>query len=115
MKIEFYKHSIGEEEKRNVLECLDGIFLTTGSYVSEFENKFSEYLGLNYAVGLTSCTAALHLSLLVLGIGPGDEVITTPMTFIATVTAIIHTGAKPIFVDVEKETALINPDLMKVQ
>ena len=113
MKIEFYKHSIGEEEKRNVLECLDGIFLTTGSYVSEFENKFSEYLGLNYAVGLTSCTAALHLSLLVLGIGPGDEVITTPMTFIATVTAIIHTGAKPIFVDVEKETALINPDLIE--
>lgn len=113
MKIEFYKHSIGEKEKRNVLECLDGIFLTTGSYVSEFENRFSEYLGLNYSVGLTSCTAALHLSLLALGIGPGDEVITTPMTFIATVTPIIHAGAKPIFVDVEKETGLIDPDLIE--
>ncbi|MHC3130097.1 MAG: DegT/DnrJ/EryC1/StrS family aminotransferase [Candidatus Bathyarchaeota archaeon] len=113
MKIEFYKHSIGEEEKRNVLECLDGIFLTTGSYVSEFENRFSECFGLNYSVGLTSCTAALHLSLLALGIGPGDEVITTPMTFIATVTPIMHAGAKPIFVDVEKETGLIDPDLIE--
>ncbi len=113
MKIEFYKHSIGKEEKQKVLECLDSIFLTTGSYVSEFENKFAGYLGLKYAVGLTSCTAALHLSLLAAGIGPGDEVITTPMTFIATVTAIIHTGAKPIFVDVEKETALLNVNLIE--
>ncbi|GAG23729.1 unnamed protein product, partial [marine sediment metagenome] len=67
----------------------------------------------NYSVGLTSCTAALHLSLLALGIGPGDEVITTPMTFIATATPIMHTGAKPIFVDVEKETGLIDPDLIE--
>ncbi len=110
MKIEFYKHSIGEEEKLKVLECLEGIFLTTGSYVSEFEKEFASYLNLQYAVGLTSCTAALHLSLLALGIGKGDEVITTPMTFIATATAIMHTGAKPIFVDVEKDTALIDPE-----
>jgi dTDP-4-amino-4,6-dideoxygalactose transaminase len=109
MKVEFYKHNIGEEEKRKVLECLDGIFLTTGSYVAEFEEEFAQYLGLRYAVGLTSCTAALHLALLALGIGEGDEVITTPMTFIATATAIMHTGAKPVFVDVEPETALIDP------
>ena len=110
MKIEFYKHDIGEEEKKKVLECLDGIFLTTGSYVSEFEEQFARYLNLKYAVGLNSCTAALHLSLLALGIGKGDEVITTPMTFIATATSIMHTGAKPVFVDVEENTALIDPD-----
>lgn len=110
MKIEFYKHNIGEEEKRKVLECLDGIFLTTGSYVAEFEEKFANYLNLQYAVGLTSCTAALHLSLLALCIGEGDEVITTPMTFIATAIAIMHTGAKPVFVDVEPDTALLDPD-----
>jgi len=110
MKVEFYKHNISEEEKKNVLECLDGIFLTTGSYVAEFEERFASYLNLKYAVGLSSCTAALHLSLLALGIGEGDEVITTPMTFIATATAIMHTGAKPVFVDVEADTTLINPD-----
>jgi dTDP-4-amino-4,6-dideoxygalactose transaminase len=104
VRIEFYKHNIGQEEKEKVRECLDGIFLTTGSYVAEFEEKLADYLQLKRAVGLTSCTAALQLSLLALGIGPGDEVITTPMTFIATAIAIIHTGAKPIFVDVQKET-----------
>ncbi len=110
MKIEFYKHNIGEEEKRKVLECLEGVFLTTGSYVAEFEEKLANYLNLQCAVGLTSCTAALHLSLLALGIGRGDEVITTPMTFIATANAIMHTGAKPVFVDVEPDTALLDPD-----
>ena len=110
IKVEFYKHNIGEEEKKKVLECLDGIFLTTGSYVAEFEEQFASYLNLKYAVGLNSCTAALHLSLLALGIGEGDEVITTPMTFIATTTAIMHTGAKPVFVDVEPDTALIDPE-----
>lgn len=110
MKVEFYKHNIGEDEKRKVLECLDGIFLTTGDYVSEFENMFARYLNLKYSVGLTSCTAALHLSLLALGIGESCEVITTPMTFIATATAIMHTGAKPVFVDVEPDTALIDTD-----
>lgn len=110
MKVEFYKHNIGEEEKKKISECLDGIFLTTGSYVAEFEEKFADYLGLKYAVGLNSCTAALHLSLLSLGIGEGDEVITTPMTFIATATPIMHTGATPVFVDVEPNTALIDPN-----
>jgi len=113
MKIEFYKHNIGKEEKDKVLECLDGIFLTTGSYVAEFENKLAQYLNIEHVVGLTSCTAALHLSLLALNIGEGDEVITTPLTFIATATAIMHTGARPVFVDVEPETGLINPDNIK--
>ncbi len=109
MKIEFYKHNVGKEEKQRVLECLSGIFLTTGTYVSEFEERFAGYLNSRYAVGLTSCTAALHLSLLALGIGEDDEVITSPMTFIATATAIMHTGARPVFVDVKPDTALIDP------
>jgi len=109
LKVEFFKHGLGRDEKEKILECLDGIFLTTGSYVSEFETNFARYTGLDYAVGLTSCTAALHLSLLAMGIGSGDEVITTPMTFIATATAVIHTGAHPVFVDVEPHTGLIDP------
>ena len=109
MKVEFYKHNLGREEKQNVLECLDGIFLTTGQYVKDFEAQFAEYLGVKHVVGLTSCTAALQLSLLALGVGPGDEVITTPMTFIATANAICHVGAKPIFVDVEADTGLLDP------
>lgn len=109
MKVEFYRHGLDDEEKNSVLECLDGIFLTTGSYVKKFEHEFSKYLNLKYSVGLASCTAAIHLSLLALGIGEGDEVITTPMTFIATATAIMHTGATPIFVDIEPDTALIDP------
>lgn len=109
MKVEFFKHGLGREEKDKILECLDGIFLTTGSYVKEFETDFARHMGLDYAVGLTSCTAALHLSLLALGVGSGDEVITTPMTFIATATAVIHTGARPVLVDVEPDTGLIDP------
>ncbi len=109
MKVEFYVHNVGEAEKRSVMECLDGLFLTTGERVAEFEKHLSEYLHVPYSVGLTSCTAALHLALLALGIGPGDEVITTPMTFIATATSIMHTGAVPVFVDVEPATGLIEP------
>ena len=79
----------------------------------QFEKSFSEQIGCAYTVGVTSCTAALHLSLLANGIGPGDEVITTPMTFIATATAIIQAGATPIFADVEKDTG--NIDVKEVE
>src|SRR5439155_14408900 len=81
-----------------------------GPRVTQFEDMMKEYTGARYAVGVSSCTAALHLSLLVLGVGPGDEVITTPMTFAATANAIIHAGAKPVFVDVNRATMLIEPD-----
>jgi len=113
MKVEFYKHNIGQQDIDNVVEVLNSLFLTTGEVVSEFEYKFSQYLGSRYTVGVTSCTAALHLSLLACGIGPGDEVITTPMTFIATANAVLFTGAKPVFVDVEPETGNINTDLIE--
>jgi len=113
MKIEFYKHNISQGDIDNAVKVLNSIFLTTGETVEEFEKRFSQYLGCRYTVGVTSCTAALHLSLLAYGIGPGDEVITTPMTFIATANAVIHAGATPVFVDVEPDTANINADLIK--
>jgi len=113
MHVEFFKHNIGPEEKQSVSEVLDTVFLTTGDTVALFEESFAEYVGANACIGLTSCTAALHLSLLALGIGPGDEVITTPMTFVATSLAILHAGATPVWVDVEPETGNLNAELIE--
>lgn len=113
MKIEFYKHNISQEDINNAVKVLNSLFLTTGATVEEFEKSFSQYLGCKFTVGVASGTAALHLSLLAYGIGSGDEVITTPMTFISTANAIIYTGASPVFVDVEPETANINVDLIE--
>ncbi|MBL8150699.1 MAG: DegT/DnrJ/EryC1/StrS family aminotransferase [Blastocatellia bacterium] len=113
MKVEFYRHNIGEVEKERVVKALDSIFLTTGDIVYEFEQKLAQYLQVERSVALMSCTAALHLSLLALDIGPGDEVITTPMTFIATANSILHAGATPVFVDVEPETG--NLDVNRVE
>jgi len=113
MKVDFFRHNIGNQEKEAVSRVLDSIFLTTGRDVKAFELALAEYAGASYAVGLTSCTAALHLSLLALGIGPGDEVITTPMTFVATTTAIIHAGATPVWVDVEGTTGNMNAELIE--
>ena len=112
-KIEFFQHSINEKDIERVNGVLRSIFLTTGKQVEEFEQKFSQYINHKYTVGLTSCTAALHLSLIALGIGPGDEVITTPMSFCATANAILHAGARPVFVDVEGETGNLNAELIE--
>jgi dTDP-4-amino-4,6-dideoxygalactose transaminase len=92
---------------------LNSLFLTTGSYVEQFEKDFARYLNTKYITGVTSCTAALHLSLLVFNIGQGDEVITTPMSFCASSNSILHAGAKPVFVDVEEKTGNINADLIE--
>ena len=113
MKIEFYKHNISQKDIGNVVKVLNSLFLTTGETVEGFEKRFSQYLGCKCTVGVSSCTEALHLSLLAYGIGSGDEVITTPMTFIATANAIIQAGAAPVFVDVEPDTANINADLIE--
>lgn len=112
-KIEFFRHNISAQDIERVNSVLRSIFLTTGETVKEFEEKFSNYLGSKYAVGVTSCTAALHLSLLAAGIGPGDEVITTPLSFCATANSILHAGAKPVFVDVEEDTGNINHELIE--
>lgn len=113
MKIEFLKHNIDQEDINRAVEVLNSIFLTTGSVVGEFEKGFSLYLDIPFTIGVTSCTAALHLCLLAWGIGHGDEVITTPMSFCSTSNAVIHTGATPVFVDVEEETGNINAELIE--
>jgi dTDP-4-amino-4,6-dideoxygalactose transaminase len=113
MAIPFYQHDLGEPELEAVRQVLAGPILTTGEVVSTFERRFADYLGRRHALAVTSCTGALHLSLLALGIGVGDEVITTPMTFIATSTAIMEAGAKPVFVDVEPDTGNLNASLIE--
>jgi len=115
MKIEFFKHNIDQEDINRALEVLNSIFLTTGSVVSEFEAAFSSYLNIPYTIGVTSCTAALHLCLLAWGIGEGDEVVTTPMSFCATANVILHAGTIPVFVDVEEETGNINAELIETK
>lgn len=108
-KIDFFRHNLNDADIALATEVLHSIFLTTGPKVAEFERLLAAYLGHGHVVGLSSCTAALHLALLRYGIGPGDEVITTPMTFCATATAIIQAGATPVFVDVCPESALLSP------
>ena len=112
-KIEFCRHNLDEKDIEYAEKTLRTLFLTTGSVTAEFEKKFAEYAGLPHAIAVTSCTAALHLSLLALDIGPGDEVITTPMTFLASATSIMHTGAKPVFADVLPENGLMDPAKVK--
>jgi len=106
-------HDLGQPELDAIAEVLANPILTTGAWVERFEQQFAEYLKVKHAIGVTSCTGALHLALLGLGVGPGDEVITTPMTFIASSTAILEAGAKPVFVDVEPDTG--NLDVNNVE
>lgn len=113
MKVEFFKHNLGNEEINEAVKALRSLFLTTGKYVDDFEKSLASYLDTPYAVGLTSCTAALHLALLAAGVGHGDEVITTPMSFVATTNSIVMTGGTPIFVDVEKDTGNIDVNLIE--
>ncbi len=112
-KIEFFKHSLTDEDVAQVSEVLHSLFLTTGPKVAEFEKRFARYLETPEVVGLTSCTGSLHLALLRNGIGPGDEVITTPMTFVASATAIIEAGATPVFVDVCPASGLLLPETVE--
>lgn len=99
-KISLYKPSLSGNEKKYVNECLDSTWISSkGKFISLFEQKFAEYVGINHAVTVCNGTVALHVALLALGIGPGDEVIVPTLTYIASVNAITYTGAKPIFVD----------------
>ena len=105
----FGSPNIGEEEIAEVVDTLRSGWIGTGPKVGAFEKAFAAYVGADHAVAVSSCTAALHLSMMVSGVGPGDEVITTPMTFCATANAIVHTGASPVFVDVDPKTMNIDP------
>jgi dTDP-4-amino-4,6-dideoxygalactose transaminase len=108
--IPFGSPSIGEEEIAEVVATLRSGWLTTGPRVARFEELFADYVGTKHAVAMASCTGALHISLVASGLQPGDEVITTPITFCATAHAIVHAGGRPVFVDVDPETGLIDPD-----
>lgn len=96
-----------------MIDTLRSGWIGRGPKTERFENNFKEYVGSKYAVGVNSCTAGLHLSLVAIGIKQGDEVITTPMSFPATTNVIVHQGAKPTFVDIEKDTLNIDPKKIK--
>lgn len=95
---------LGDEEKAELLDTLDSGWITKGPKTERFEQEFAAYVGATHAAGLCSCTAALHLALLALGIGPGDEVITTTFTFASTAHAIQYVGATPVLVDCDRAT-----------
>ncbi len=101
---------ITDAEISEVVDTLKSGWIAKGPRTNEFEKQFAEYLGAKHAIGMNSCTAALHVSLLTKDIGPGDEVITTPMTFASTANTIIHTGATPVFADIDYRTTCIDPD-----
>jgi dTDP-4-amino-4,6-dideoxygalactose transaminase len=114
-KVEFYKHQLGEEEAASWRRVLDTLFLTLGPQVAAFEQELGRFLVRDrdstppHVVGTNACTTGLVLALRAMNLAPGDEVITTPMTFAATASAILHHGARPKFVDVEAATGLIDP------
>jgi dTDP-4-amino-4,6-dideoxygalactose transaminase len=106
----FQPPAIGEEEIAAVTETLRSGWLTTGPKTAELERRFAEYVGAEHAIAVASGTAALHLSLLALGVGPGDEVITTAVTWPATANVIVHAGATPVFADVREADLNIDPE-----
>jgi len=110
--IPFHRPSITQAEVDAVTATLRSGWLTTGPKTRELEAAVAAYVGAPHAVAVSSCTAALHLALIVAGVGPGDEVITSPYTFVATGETILYLGAKPVFVDVERATKNVAPGLV---
>jgi perosamine synthetase len=108
--IPYGRQSIDEEDIKAVAEILRSDWLTTGPKVGEFEEAFGQFTGAKYAVAVSSGTAALHAAMYALGIGPGDEVIVSPMTFAASANCVVFQGGKPIFADVDPNTLLIDPN-----
>jgi UDP-4-amino-4-deoxy-L-arabinose-oxoglutarate aminotransferase len=109
----FSKPSIGEEEIAAVGQVLRSGWITTGPKAVEFEKNFCQYVGCGGAVALTSATAGMHIALKALGVGAGDEVITPAMTWVSTVNVTVLAGAKPVFVDIDRDTLLVSPDAIK--
>ncbi|RNB87376.1 DegT/DnrJ/EryC1/StrS aminotransferase family protein [Brevibacillus fluminis] len=113
MKIPFCLPHIGDEEIQEVVSAIKSNWLSKGPKTLEFEGEFAKFVGVSHAVGLNSCTAGLHLAQLAIGIGPGDEVITSPYTFVATANTILHCGATPVFVDIDPLTLNLSPELIE--
>ncbi len=111
MGVPFFRHGIEEGDIERVVETLRSPFLTTGATTAAFEEQLADFLGCGAAVGLMSCTHALFLALKAWGVGPGDEVLVPAMTFVASAGAVLHTGATPVFVDVDPRTGLIDLEL----
>ena len=101
---------IEEKEINEVIDALKSNWLSKGPKTMEFEKRFAEYVGAKHAIAMNSCTAALHIALVANNIGEGDEVITTPLTFAASANTIVHTGAKPVFADIDEKTMCIDPN-----
>ena len=106
----FQPPAVGEEEIAAVAETIRSGWLTTGPKAKELEERFAEYLEAEHVLALSSGTAALHLSLVALGVGPGDEVVTSPITWPATANVIVHTGARPVFADVRPDDLNLDPE-----
>jgi dTDP-4-amino-4,6-dideoxygalactose transaminase len=111
--LSFQPPAIGEEEIAAVVETLRSGWLTTGPRTAELERRFAELAEAEHALALSSGTAALHLSLLALGVGPGDEVITSPITWPATANVIVHAGARPVFADVRDSDLNVDPERVR--
>ncbi|HEU6445732.1 MAG TPA: DegT/DnrJ/EryC1/StrS family aminotransferase [Gaiellaceae bacterium] len=109
--LSFQPPAVGEEEIEAVARTIRSGWLTTGPNAAQLERRFAEYVGAEHAIAVASGTAAMHLALIALGIGPGDEVITTPITWPATANVVVHTGATPVFVDVRDADLNIDPEL----
>lgn len=111
IKIPVYQPLLGEKEKKYVNDCLDTMWISSkGKYVPRFEKEFAEYIGCKYAAAVSNGTVALHLALLALGIGEGDEVIVPTLTYIASVNAIRYVGATPVFVDSDAKSWQMDPE-----
>lgn len=106
----FFVPLITQIDKDAVLEVLSSRWLTGGPKARKFESIFADYVGSKHAVSVNSCTAALHLSSLAIGLGPGDEVLVPVLTFAATANAVLYCGAKPVFTDIDEKTFNISPD-----
>ena len=110
-KIPVYQPSLTGNERKYVNECLDSTWISSkGRFIAEFETEFARYLGVRHAASVCNGTVALHLALVTLGVGPGDEVIVPTLTYIASVNAIAYTGAVPVFVDSLRDTWQMDPE-----
>jgi dTDP-4-amino-4,6-dideoxygalactose transaminase len=112
IRIPFSRPAIGEEEIADVVACLRSGWITSGPRTAQFEKEFAARHGASHALAVTSATAGLHLAMMALELQPGDEVITTPLTWPATVNAIVLSGGTPVLVDVEPETLNLDPRLV---
>jgi dTDP-4-amino-4,6-dideoxygalactose transaminase len=108
----FARAWLGPEEKQEMMDTLESDWITTGPKTKRFEEEACAYLGTKHAIAVNSCTAALHLSLAAAGIGEGDEVITTPLTFCATANVVLHQRARVVFVDVHADTGNMDPEAL---